>query len=150
MTDDAAPARLLKVLRPPVEIGRRTERIILLVGAAALFAGYDINLFGLATVQIQQSLNIAENRRVSLVLFDSTKAPGQGSALYVAADAEQAEGSTFDDALSVYNTRSVERGLTEWTPATLREPAKHRLYVAVAREAFVLDDHDERIRLAPS
>ncbi|HEX2761214.1 MAG TPA: MFS transporter, partial [Rhizomicrobium sp.] len=59
---DDAPARILKILRPPVEIGRRTERIILLVGAAALFAGYDINLFGLATVQIQQSLNIAENQ----------------------------------------------------------------------------------------
>ena len=57
-----APARILKVLRPPVEIGRRTERIILLVGAAALFAGYDINLFGLATVQIQQSLHIPENQ----------------------------------------------------------------------------------------
>src|SRR6185312_3096580 len=57
-----APARILKILRPPVEIGRRTERIILLVGAAALFAGYDINLFGLATVQIQQSLHIAENQ----------------------------------------------------------------------------------------
>lgn len=62
MNDDQAPARILKYLRPPVEIGRRTERIILLVGAAALFAGYDINLFGLATVQIQQSLHIAENQ----------------------------------------------------------------------------------------
>jgi len=61
-TGGDAPARILKFLHPPVEIGRRTERIILLVGAAALFAGYDINLFGLATVQIQQSLNIAENQ----------------------------------------------------------------------------------------
>src|SRR3569833_2544623 len=34
-----APARVLRFLRPPVEIGRRTERIVLLVGAAALYAG---------------------------------------------------------------------------------------------------------------
>ena len=56
------PARVLRILHPPVEIGRRTERIILLVGAAALFAGYDVNIFGLATPQIQHSLGIAENQ----------------------------------------------------------------------------------------
>jgi putative MFS transporter len=61
MTNDA-PARVLRFLRPPVEIGRRTERVILLVGAAALFAGYDVNIFGLATPQIQHSLGIAENQ----------------------------------------------------------------------------------------
>ena len=33
----------------------------LLVGAAAFFAGYDVNIFGLATPQIQHSLHIAEN-----------------------------------------------------------------------------------------
>ncbi len=61
MSDDA-PARVLRFLHPPVEIGRRTERVILLVGAAALFAGYDVNIFGLATPQIQHSLHIAENQ----------------------------------------------------------------------------------------
>jgi putative MFS transporter len=61
MSDDA-PARVLRFLHPPVEIGRRTERVILLVGAAALFAGYDVNIIGLATPQIQHSLNIAENQ----------------------------------------------------------------------------------------
>jgi putative MFS transporter len=61
MSDDG-PARVLRFLHPPVEIGRRTERIILLVGAAALFAGYDVNIFGLATPQIQHSLHIAENQ----------------------------------------------------------------------------------------
>jgi putative MFS transporter len=57
-----APAKVLRILQPPVEIGRRTERVILLVGAAALFAGYDVNIFGLATPQIQHSLHIAENQ----------------------------------------------------------------------------------------
>lgn len=59
---DTQPARVLRFLRPPVEIGRRTERVILLVGAAALFAGFDVNIFGLATPQIQHSLNIAEDQ----------------------------------------------------------------------------------------
>jgi nitroimidazol reductase NimA-like FMN-containing flavoprotein (pyridoxamine 5'-phosphate oxidase superfamily) len=95
----------------------------------------------------RHSRNIAENPRVSLVIFDSSKAPGEGSALYVSADAELVDEPTFADALAVYNARSVERGLDDWDPAKLREPAKHRLYRAVALEAFVLDDHDERIRV---
>jgi hypothetical protein len=96
----------------------------------------------------RHSRNIAENPRVSLVIFDSSRAPGEGSALYVSADAELVDDATFDDALAVYNARSLERGLGEWDPAKLREPAKHRLYRAVTLEAFVLDDHDERIRVS--
>src|SRR5579885_3479482 len=61
MSEDG-PAKVLRFLHPPVEIGGHTERVILLVGAAALFAGYDVNIFGLATPQIQHSLNIAENQ----------------------------------------------------------------------------------------
>jgi hypothetical protein len=96
----------------------------------------------------RHSRNIAENPRVSLVVFDSSRAPGEGSALYVSADAELVHDAAFDDALAVYNAGSVERGLGEWDPARLREPAKHRLYRAVTLEAFVLDDHDERIRVS--
>lgn len=62
MTDDSAPAKIIRLLRPPVTIDRRTERVMLLVGAAALFAGYDVNIFGLATPQIQHSLGIPENQ----------------------------------------------------------------------------------------
>ena len=62
MSQDSDPARVLKYFHPPVPIDLRTERIFLLVGAAAFFAGYDINLFGLATKQIQASLHIPENQ----------------------------------------------------------------------------------------
>ena len=61
MSKDSDPARVLKYFRPPAPIDRRTERIFLLVGAAAVFAGFDVNIYGLATTQIQASLNIAEN-----------------------------------------------------------------------------------------
>jgi nitroimidazol reductase NimA-like FMN-containing flavoprotein (pyridoxamine 5'-phosphate oxidase superfamily) len=91
----------------------------------------------------RHSRNISENPRVSLVVFDSSKAPGDGSALYVAAEAALVGDDGFEDALALYNSRSPG----EWVPAQLREPAKHRLYRAVTLEAFVLDDHDERIRV---
>jgi nitroimidazol reductase NimA-like FMN-containing flavoprotein (pyridoxamine 5'-phosphate oxidase superfamily) len=110
------------------------------------FAARDLDLFVWASKPgARHSLNLAENPRVSLVIFDSSKAPGEGSALYVSADAELADGAKFDEAFAVYNARSVERGLPEWDPSKLREPARHRLYRAVAVQAFVLDDHDERI-----
>ncbi|HEY1876580.1 MAG TPA: MFS transporter [Rhizomicrobium sp.] len=62
MRQDSDPARILGFFRPPVPIDIRTERIFLLVGAAALFAGYDVNIYGLATTQIQASLHIPENQ----------------------------------------------------------------------------------------
>ena len=49
-------------LRPPVAMNLRQERVFLLVGAAALFAGYDLNIYGLAITQIQASLHIPENQ----------------------------------------------------------------------------------------
>jgi nitroimidazol reductase NimA-like FMN-containing flavoprotein (pyridoxamine 5'-phosphate oxidase superfamily) len=112
------------------------------------FAARDLGLFVWASKPgARHSLNIAENPRVSLVVFDSSKAPGDGSALYVEADAELVDDATFDEALAVYNARSVERGLDEWDRSKLSEPARHRLYRAVTVEAFVLDDHDERVRV---
>ena len=68
MRDDHAPARfrwLPPGLRPDPKYGPmeyRQERTILLVGAAALFAGYDQNVFGLAIPQIQADLHIPENQ----------------------------------------------------------------------------------------
>lgn len=64
MKDDA-PARFAWLppgLRPPVAMTWRQERIFLLVGVAALFAGYDMNIYGLATPQIQAGLHIPENQ----------------------------------------------------------------------------------------
>jgi MFS family permease len=54
-------------LRPPGGMTVRQERVFLLVGVAMLFAGYDMNVFGLAAPQIQESLSIPEDR-LSLTL----------------------------------------------------------------------------------
>src|SRR5262245_8174627 len=47
-------------LRPPVPVSSDHVRLLLLVGTAALIAGYDLNVFGLAMPQIQKELHIAE------------------------------------------------------------------------------------------
>jgi putative MFS transporter len=64
MKQDNAAARFIWLppgLRPPVAMEWRQERIFLLVGIVALFAGYDQNVFGLALSQIQAGLSIPEN-----------------------------------------------------------------------------------------
>ncbi len=63
--DDDLPARfywLPPMLRPTEPMLRREERVFLLVGLAALFAGFDQNVYGFAIPQIQASLHIPENQ----------------------------------------------------------------------------------------
>ena len=65
MRDENAPAHFLWLppgLRPPETMVWRQERVFLLVGIAAMFAGFDTNVFGLAVPQIQASLHIPENQ----------------------------------------------------------------------------------------
>jgi predicted pyridoxine 5'-phosphate oxidase superfamily flavin-nucleotide-binding protein len=110
------------------------------------FAARGLDLFVWASKPgARHSRNIAENPRVSFAIFDSTCAPGEGTAVYVAADARLVEPAEFDETLAVYNAGSLARGLPAWSAEQLTAPARHRLYAAVAHEVFVLDDHDERV-----
>ncbi len=59
------PARFLWLppgLRPPVPMRFRQEQVFLLVGIAALFAGYDVSVYGLAIPKIQAALHIPEDQ----------------------------------------------------------------------------------------
>jgi putative MFS transporter len=68
MSEIAAEDRPAKIrwlppgLRPPGGMNKRQELVFLLVGAAALFGGYDTNVFSFAVPQIQTSLGIAEDK----------------------------------------------------------------------------------------
>src|SRR5919112_6483312 len=63
------------------------------------FAARDLDLFVWASKPgARHSRNIAENPRSSLVIFDSSRAPGEGSALYIAAHAELVGEHMFEDA----------------------------------------------------
>jgi len=110
------------------------------------FAARGLELFVWASKPgARHSRNIAENPRVSFAIFDSMCVLGEGRAVYVAADARLVEPAGFAEALAVYNAASRARGLPAWSADQLTAPARHRLYAAVAREVFVLDDHDERV-----
>jgi nitroimidazol reductase NimA-like FMN-containing flavoprotein (pyridoxamine 5'-phosphate oxidase superfamily) len=98
----------------------------------------------------RHSRNIAANPSVAISIFDSSKLPGDGSAVYVAASASEVDELDRDAALAVYNARSIERGLPEWTVEKLTGDARHRLYRATVNAMYVLDDHDERIPVPPA
>ena len=63
--NDEGPTRfrwLPPGLRPKVQMNLRQERVFLLVGLAALFAGYDVSIYGLSIPRIQASLHIPEDQ----------------------------------------------------------------------------------------
>ena len=111
------------------------------------FAPHDDGFLWISRPDSRHSSKLAERKELALVIFDSTKAEGEGSALYVSATAALVDEAGFEDALAVYNARSVERGLGLWDGSRLQDGARHRLYRAVALEAFVLDERDERVAL---
>jgi putative MFS transporter len=69
------PARLRWLpprLRPPFPISVANERLLLLVGVAALIADYDVLLYGFAVEQIRLDLNIPESQVTMVVAIFRT------------------------------------------------------------------------------
>jgi uncharacterized protein YhbP (UPF0306 family) len=93
----------------------------------------------------QHSRNIDARPDVSIVIFDSRVPINTGQAVYMSAVAEQLEGERMERAIATFSQRSLEHGADAWTPADVQQPAELRLYVARAREQFVLGEGDERI-----
>ena len=87
----------------------------------------------------RHSRNIAVRPQIAIVIFDSHH-PGTGRSVYISAEAEEVGG----EGIEVFSRRSQEQGLPAWTRADVVEPARHRLYRAVASEHFVLDAGDHR------
>jgi hypothetical protein len=92
----------------------------------------------------RHSRNIAVRPEIAIVIFDSTVAPYEGSAVYMEARAEQAG----TDGLDVFNRECEAQGIAFWGPERVTAPATTRLYRAVAGEQTMLGEGDKRIPLA--
>jgi pyridoxine/pyridoxamine 5'-phosphate oxidase len=97
----------------------------------------------------RHSRNIAARPEVAIVIFDSQVQPYQASAVYMPAVAAELEGAEAESGLEIFSGRSVASGLPAWTVEQIGPAARHRLYRATAREHFVLNERDERIRVEP-
>jgi hypothetical protein len=87
------------------------------------------------------SRNIAVRPEVSLTIFDSSQRPGTGQGVYVAAVAAPAD----PDRIADYSRGSLRWGVRPWSIDDVTGDAPFRLYLATAREVWVLDSvHDPR------
>jgi hypothetical protein len=103
--------------------------------------GYS-EFFWISDPQRRHSRNLVERPELSIVIFDSTVAPGHGQAVYMEATAAQAA-----EGIDVFSARSVAQGLGEWKD--LSGPL--RLYRAVVSRHWMLgEERDERVPVSPA
>jgi pyridoxine/pyridoxamine 5'-phosphate oxidase len=95
----------------------------------------------------RHSENIAARPEIAIVIFDSHVPPGQGNAVYMSVRAAELRGVEAQRGIELYSARSAAAGLPPWTLEQISPGARHRLYRATAREHFVLNERDERVRV---
>ena len=101
-------------------------------------------LYWISDPDARHSRNIAARPEIAIVIFDSRVTPGEATAVYMKARAEQCGTEGFD----VFARESEAQGLWVTKPEDVVAPAKHRLYRAVAVEQTMLGPGDARIPLA--
>ena len=85
------------------------------------FAERDLREFvWVSRIETRHSANIAARSEVALAVFDST----------------------------VFNDRSVARGLRSWSDSDVTGSAPHRLFRALASQVWVLDENERRVVVA--
>lgn len=100
--------------------------------------------------EARHSRNLAVRPQLSIVIFDSTVAPGSGAGVYMSATAEELRGDEIEAGLGVFARGSEAAGLRVWTRDDVVPPARHRIYRAVTSEHFILGERDERVPVSPS
>jgi uncharacterized protein YhbP (UPF0306 family) len=98
----------------------------------------------------RHSQNIDERGDVAIVIFDSRVSPGTGQAVYLSAHAREVDPDDLAWGIDAYNSRfrEDEPGLALIGEAEVTGTAPHRLYRATVRDAFSLDERDERIAVS--
>jgi nitroimidazol reductase NimA-like FMN-containing flavoprotein (pyridoxamine 5'-phosphate oxidase superfamily) len=98
------------------------------------------------------SSNVAVRPEVSLVVFNSQVAIGEGQAVYMAATAGELTGEELERGIETFSRVSQRHGAKAWTIEDVRPPAPLRLYRATVSEHWVLDPEkrpDERTPVSP-
>jgi hypothetical protein len=81
------------------------------------------------------------------VIFDSRTPISTGQAVYLEATASLVADDDLVHGIEVFSARSLAHGGRAWSLADIQAPARLRLYQVVPSEIFVLDAHDQRIRV---
>jgi hypothetical protein len=92
--------------------------------------------YWISSPDVTHSRNLAARPDVSLVVFDSRVAPGEGQAVYMSATAEELTGADLEQGVAVYP--GPDRGGRAVSAADLRAPGPYRMYRATATEHSML------------
>ena len=106
-------------------------------------------LLWVSAPEVRHSRNIAARPQVGIVIFDSHVTPGEGQAVYMAAEAAEVTGDAVEAGMRAFSARSVEQGLAAWTAEQVSGAARLRLYRAVVAEHWMLGERDERVAVNP-
>ncbi len=96
----------------------------------------------------RHSRAIATEPRLAITVFDSTVAPGHGSAFYGRGRAGLCPSDRLDELLEVYTAESERQGIGSWGRERVSGEARLRLYVAELDEvSLLLDDGGPDVRV---
>jgi pyridoxine/pyridoxamine 5'-phosphate oxidase len=106
--------------------------------------------FWVSSPDARHSINLAARPEVGIVIFDSQVSPAEAEAVYVSAKAEELSGDEVEPGIEVFSRKSEADGLAAYSRVDVEEPAKLRLYRAVATEHFALGAGSQRVPIDPT
>jgi nitroimidazol reductase NimA-like FMN-containing flavoprotein (pyridoxamine 5'-phosphate oxidase superfamily) len=112
-------------------------------------SGYS-EFFWISSPDARHSINLAARPEVGIVIFDSQVSPAEAAAVYVSAKAEELSGVEVEPGIEVFSRKSESDGLPAYSREDVEEPAKPRLYRAVATEHFALGAGSRRVPVDPT
>jgi nitroimidazol reductase NimA-like FMN-containing flavoprotein (pyridoxamine 5'-phosphate oxidase superfamily) len=109
-------------------------------------------LYWLSSPERRHSRNVVVRPEVSVVVFNSQVAIGEGQAVYMEATAAELKGEELERGIETFSRVSQRHGAREWTFEDVRPPSALRLYRAAVSGHWVLDPEkrpDERTAVDP-
>ena len=104
--------------------------------------------YWLSSPERRHSRNVAARPEVSIVVFDSRVAIGQGQAVYMAATAAELTGGELERGIETFSRVSQSHGAKAWSLEDART-AGLRLYRALVSDHWVLDPEERPDRRTP-
>jgi len=115
------------------------------------FASEDLHAYyWVSRPEARHSTNLAVRRELGITIFDSHQPPGTGVGVYLDAVGAPVLAADLERGITIFSAALVRTGASPWSRTDVTGDAQHRLYRAIARERFVLDSRDRRIRLPDS
>jgi nitroimidazol reductase NimA-like FMN-containing flavoprotein (pyridoxamine 5'-phosphate oxidase superfamily) len=114
-------------------------------------SGYT-ELYWVSSPEANHSRNLAGRPQLSIVVFDSRVAIGEGQGVYMSAVAQALTGADLERGVEIFSRVSESHGAKPWTLDDVRPPAPYCLYGARVSEHWVLDpvSHpDQRTSVRP-